>query len=130
VNLVADTHALVWYLAGDHRRLSTAARRAFRDAEAGRTTVHIPMVALMEIALLEERGRLRLAYGDLREQLALRPGLPLEPVLPEDIDEARTLVQLRDPFDRLIAGTAVRLALPLLTNDARITASGRLRTFW
>lgn len=65
-----------------------------------------------------------------RAQLALRPGLPLEPVLPEDINEARALVQLRDSFDRLIAGTAVRLDLPLLTNDARITASGRLRTCW
>ena len=130
MNLVSDTHALVWYLAGETRRLSAGARRAFRDAEAGRRTVFISTVTLMEIALLEERGRLRIDYRGLREQLGLRPGLPLEPLLPEDIDEARALVQLRDPFDRLIAGTAIRLALPLLTNDARIMASRRLRTYW
>jgi PIN domain nuclease of toxin-antitoxin system len=75
-------------------------------------------------------GRLRIDYRGLREQLGLRTGMPLTPLMPEDIDEARALVQLRDPFDRLIAGTAVRLALPLLTNDSRITASGRLRTYW
>ena len=130
MNLVTDTHALIWYLAGQHRRLSPRARRAFEEADAGRRTMHVPAVVLAEIVLLEQRGRLRVSYAELRQQIALRQGFPIEPLLAEDVDAARALGDLPDPFDRLIAGTAVRLGVPLLTVDETITASGRVPTFW
>lgn len=130
MNLVVDTHALVWYLSGRPRRLSARARRAFAQAESGRLTVHVPVTVLVEIVLLEQAGRLRVSYRELREQLALRPGFPLEPTTPEDVDEARALGVLVDPFDRLIAGTALRLGLPLMTNDELITTSRRVKTYW
>ena len=130
MNLVADTHALVWYLSGQRRRLSRRARHAFAQAEAARWTVRVPTVALMEIVLLERRGRIRLAYAELREQLSIRPGLPIEPLTADDIDEARTLAPLPDPFDCLIAGTARRLNLPLITNDEAITRTGLVSTHW
>jgi len=85
---------------------------------------------LFEVILLEHAGRLRISYQDLREQLSLRPALPLVPVTPDDVDEARRLGALDDPFDRLIVGTAIRLGLPLITNDELITRSKRIRTFW
>jgi PIN domain nuclease of toxin-antitoxin system len=130
VNLVVDTHALVWYLSGRQRRLSARARRAFAQAESGRLTIHVPVTVLMELVLLEQTGRLRVSYRELREQLALRRGFPLEPTTPEDVDEARSLGVLVDPFDRLIAGTALRLGLPLMTSDELITTSRRVKTYW
>jgi predicted nucleic acid-binding protein len=54
----------------------------------------------------------------------------MEPLLPEDVDEARALAGLRDAFDRMIAGTALRLGLPLLTRDEAMTQLTRLRTWW
>lgn len=84
----------------------------------------------MEIALLEQAGHLRLSYREMREQLGLRPGLPVEPLLPADVDEARGLGALRDPFDRLIAGTSLRLGLPLLTADDAIAVAPSVRTVW
>jgi PIN domain nuclease of toxin-antitoxin system len=54
----------------------------------------------------------------------------MEPLLPEDVDEARALAGLRDPFDRIIAGTTIRLGLPLLTRDEVMTQSTRVRTWW
>jgi len=130
MNLVTDTHVLVWYAAGEIRRLSRRARHALAEAEAGRWTVRVPAIVLMEIALLEERGRIRVAYRALRAQLALRSGLPIEPLLPEDVDEARSLAVLHDPFDRLIVGAARRLGLPLLTNDEVITRTARVPVYW
>jgi PIN domain nuclease of toxin-antitoxin system len=130
VNLVVDIHALVWYLSRQDRRLSLRARRAFSAAESGRSRVHIPVAVLMELVLLEQLGRLRISYRELREQLALRPGFPLEAMTPDDVDEARALGMLVDPFDRLIAGAALRLGLPLLTNDGSITDSKRVKTYW
>ncbi len=43
--------------------------------------------------------------------------------------EARSLRALADPFDRLIAGTALRLGVPLISADARIAASA-VKTVW
>ena len=130
MNLVIDTHALVWHLSGQERRLSGRVRRAFAQADSGRSRIHVPVAVLMELVLLEQIGRLRISYRELREQLALRPGFPLEALTPEDVDEARGLGMLIDPFDRLIAGTALRLGLPLMTNDGLITDSQRVKTYW
>jgi len=52
VNLVVDTHALVWYLSGWEPRLSARVRRAFSAAECGRSTIHVPVAVLFELVLL------------------------------------------------------------------------------
>lgn len=130
MNVVTDTHPLIWFLTGRTRRLSQTARRLFNSAEAGRSGLHIPAVVLMELVLLEQIGRIRLSYADLRAQLALRPTIQIEPLDAADVDEARALAALPDPFDRMIAGTAVRLGLPLLTADERIAALPNVDTVW
>jgi prevent-host-death family protein len=50
-------------------------------------------------------------------------------VLWEDVNEARTL-PFDDPFDCLIAGTAIRMGMPLITKDAAMCDSGLLETIW
>jgi PIN domain nuclease of toxin-antitoxin system len=130
LNFVTDTHPLVWYLADETKRLGRRALRAFSDADVGRSTVHVPAVVLMEIALLEQKGVLAFSYRDLRDQLAARPGLPIEALTASDVDEARALVGLKDPFDRMIAGSSIRLGLPLLSRDTAFRDAARIRTFW
>jgi PIN domain nuclease of toxin-antitoxin system len=132
VTYVADTHALVFFATGDLRRLSPKGRRIFERAEAQRDRVHIPVICFFEVALLLEHGRLRsrLSFEDWYSLIAAHPGLPVEGLMWDDIREARGLAGLADPFDRLIAGTALRLDAPLVTNDARIRASGLVRTIW
>lgn len=129
---VTDTHALVFYVTGALRRLSPRCRTIFRRAEDERDRVHVPVVCFFEIALLVERGRLRSRF-DFHAWHALvvaQPGLPVERLDWEDVREARSLTALVDPFDRLIAGTALRLEAPLLTNDERMRRSGLVRTVW
>jgi PIN domain nuclease of toxin-antitoxin system len=46
------------------------------------------------------------------------------------VSEARALPALRDPFDRLIAGTAVALGVPLVSPDTRMARSGRVEVVW
>jgi PIN domain nuclease of toxin-antitoxin system len=82
--------------------------------------------------MLLERGRVKssLSFADWHDRLAQFPALPIEPLLWDDIREACGLAELVDPFDRLIAGTAIRLDAPLITGDERIRASGLVRTIW
>jgi PIN domain nuclease of toxin-antitoxin system len=104
-SLVADTHALVWHLA-EPARLGKGARRAFARSDAGRSLCHVPAICLVEVALLHERGRLRIGVGQVLEALAGHAGYA---VLPLDIEQAMefsALVGVRDPMDRLIAAAA------------------------
>jgi len=132
VTYVADTHALVFFATGQLRRMSPRCRNIFRRAEEERDRVHVPSVCFFEIALLLERGRLRsrVDFDAWHALVATHRGLPIEPLAWEDIREARGLAGLVDPFDRLIAGTALRLEAPLLTDDERIRQSGLVRTIW
>ena len=129
---VTDTHTLVFYVTGALRHLSPRCRTIFRRAEVERDRVHVPAVCFFEIALLLERGRLRsrIDFEAWHDLVAAHPGLPIERLSWEDVREARGLAGLVDPFDRLIAGTAVRLEVPLLTNDERMRRSGLVRTIW
>jgi PIN domain nuclease of toxin-antitoxin system len=82
--------------------------------------------------MLLERGRVKssLSFADWNDRVAQFPALPIEPLVWDDIREARGLEALVDPFDRLIAGTAIRLDAPLITGDERIRASDLVRTVW
>jgi PIN domain nuclease of toxin-antitoxin system len=129
---VTDTHALVFFASGNAARMSPKCLRIFRRAEQQRDRVHVPIVCFFELALLLERGRVKssLRFEDWHDRVVQVPGFPIEPMLWEDLREARGLAALVDPFDRLIAGTALRLDAPLITGDQRIRTSGLVRTVW
>jgi len=127
---VADTHAVLWFFA-DASKLGSQARRVFETLGV-RSTVYVSSVSLWEVAVLYERGHVRLPLGfsAWRAQLAVTDGFRLEALLPEDIEEARALGPIADPFDRLLAGTALRLSASLITKDERLRRSRRVRTLW
>jgi len=132
VTYVTDTQALIFFATGDLRRISPRCTRIFRRAEAQRDRVYVPMICFFELALLLEHGRIksRLGFDEWHTLIAAHPGLPIERPVWDNVREARGLAGLVDPFDRLIAGTALRLDAPLLTNAPRIRDSGLVRTIW
>jgi PIN domain nuclease of toxin-antitoxin system len=129
---VTDTHPLVFYSIGETRKLGRRALRAFLDAEKKKAIIYIPTVCFFELALLLEGGRIQspFSFAEWKERVEELGGFIVEPLTWEDIEEARALVQLRDPFDRLIAGTANRLHCPLITRDREVTASRLVVTAW
>ncbi len=130
---IIDTAPLLAYIQGTYRRsFGREAWRLIERVEVGRARIGVPTVCLFEVAQHHERNRIALGipfeqWCDLVERA---PGLAFCPLDRAAVSEARALPGLRDPFDRLIAGTAVALGLPLITPDERIAASGRLRTVW
>ena len=114
-----DTHVLVWVASGAHHRLPEALVRALPRIPIR----YSPMLAL-ELQLLHEIGRLTRPGHEVLERLRARLDLrPSEADFPRVASRATTLDWTRDPFDRLIAASAMVDALPLLTADRRMLAS-------
>jgi PIN domain nuclease of toxin-antitoxin system len=123
VTFVADTHALVWHLMDDER-LGKAARRVFRSADQGRALCHVPAIALVEIALLYEKGRLRSGPAQIVEALAAHDGYA---ILALDLEQAlgfASLPAVRDPMDRLILAAARAVGARLVSADEALDGQG------
>ena len=132
MTLAVDTHALVYQLIGQRRRLGARARAVFNRVERGQDTLLIPFTVLEEIMLLSEAGkiRLRLPFRELLISLMQAENFELGVNDTELLLEASALVGIRDPYDRLIVAQARIAGMPLVTADEEIQASGLVRIVW
>ena len=125
-----DTHVLLHWLEGG-QRLSRPQKRVI-DRASGASPLFVSDITLWEIATLYELRRIRLALPlrdwldaavapPLVERVGISPAIAAETaVLPPTVH--------RDPADRSLAATARVLGASLLTVDARIVASGIVKT--
>lgn len=121
--LVVDTHALVWHLT-DPTRLGKGARRAFGAVDSGRWLCHVPAITLVEIQLLQERGRLRAGPSQTLELLAGHPGYAVLGLDVPQIVEFGALPSVRDPMDRLILAAARATRSRLVSSDHALDGHG------
>ena len=130
--MLLDTQAAIW-LVTRPRRLSRAAASAISRARTGEGLA-IASVTLMELAQMLADGGIRSTgtpQAWLRDFLD-RTGVAVKEV---DVDNASVAAHLpprfpSDPFDRLIAATALVEGMALVTADQRIQDSAVARTIW
>ena len=131
--VVADTHAIIWYLTAD-LRLSALAKLAMDAASAAGQKVYVPTISIVEATYLTEKGRLTSEALFQLQRAILGLNGAFENV-PLTVDIALTLASIpRDAVpdmpDRIIAATALALRLPLVTCDSQITAAAVVQTIW
>ena len=117
MNLLLDTCAVLWFLSND-RRLSATARTAIEDPENVRW---LSPISLLEIAIKVRIDKLPLKrpYATMFPAELDAADIHLLPLEPEHIEPLTTLpMHHRDPFDRLIAATALVENLTLVSADA------------
>jgi PIN domain nuclease of toxin-antitoxin system len=131
---VTDTHPLIWYLAKQDRKLPKKVLAAFRSAREGSGThIWVPAAVAWEISMLMRKTNRLIAFSSFEELIQENfyfKSVTLTELQPEDLVIAHSLNFNRDPFDSLIAATARRLELPLMTADVEITDSNSCRIFW
>ena len=113
--VLLDTHALVWGQFGPHR-LSLRARNAIADADV----VWVSAISFFEIAQKARLGKWPEVVGVIDRLPALHEaqGGHIAPLDAEICLGAGSLPWThRDPFDRLIAATALRRQLTLVSAD-------------
>jgi PIN domain nuclease of toxin-antitoxin system len=110
MNLLLDTHVLIWWDEG--RRLSGSARRAIETAD----TVYVSAASAWEVAIKTGLGRLRPTRTV--EEAVEESGFLELPVTFRHAQRVSGLPALhRDPFDRLLVAQADLEGLTLVTRD-------------
>jgi PIN domain nuclease of toxin-antitoxin system len=129
---VADTHTVLWYLYAD-TRLSALACTFIHQASAAGQQIAVSSISLVEVAYLVEKNRIiPTAYEDLVHALSdLEQAFVETPLSMPICDALRCVPRLDIPDmpDRIVAATALHLAVPLISRDGRIRSS-TLETIW
>jgi PIN domain nuclease of toxin-antitoxin system len=131
--VVADTHAIVWYLSKVERLSETAIRMLDQASQAGHM-IHLSAISIVELQYLNERNRID---SSVLSQIIkiVRSDVPSINIVSLDLEVGENLRHIDrdvvpDMPDRIIAATALSLNLPLITCDHKIRACTAITTIW
>ncbi len=123
MRLLLDTHALLWWLAGD-AQLSPAAREAIGNPAH---ELFVSAASAWEVATKHRLGKLPGA-GPLVVDFAREVRRQGFQPLPVTLEHGQVAGQLpgphRDPFDRMLVAQAREEKLAVVSNDAALRAFG------
>lgn len=117
---------------GQKRKLSAAAAGAIAAYEEGRADLYVPAGVVVETWFLSQGGVIRLDTTLSRWWGRITNArLHLVDLTASDVFTAASLGwEHRDPYDRMIVATALRLGLPLLSADTAIAEWGGVEILW
>lgn len=127
-DVLLDTHALVWLVSAPDRLGRSALRLANVAQDSG--GLYVSAISFWEVAMLDQRGSLRLKAGPGRWRSdVLRLGVREAPVDGAIAIRSTELMSAhRDPADRMIVATALGLGATLVTADEALLGwSGKLK---
>jgi PIN domain nuclease of toxin-antitoxin system len=132
VRVVADSHAIVWYVQGSSR-LAEGARAALVQSEQSEGIV-VSVATLVDLWYVTQTTQSIGADDVARLQARLDAAANVDlHGIDVTVADAFTLIPrtvLTDPWDRFIVATAKALALPLVTRDGAIQESNLVETVW
>jgi PIN domain nuclease of toxin-antitoxin system len=125
VNLLLDTHVLLWW-----DNTGSGLNREIRAMiQAPENNIFVSAVSILEIAIKRRMGKLAFK-GPIAAAISGN-GFPDLPVLSIDCENAGNPEwQHNDPFDRLLVAQAMRLGFTLLTADRTIRTFGDVAQIW
>jgi PIN domain nuclease of toxin-antitoxin system len=128
---VVDTHALLWYLAGD-ARLSARAKVVLRDSSR---EIVVPAIVVAEALFTIERGKSEVRAADVWKMLTETANVRFQSTDLEVLRKTDSLRSIPEMHDRQIVATALLLKeagsdVVLITRDRLIRDSGLIPTLW
>lgn len=116
MNLLIDTHVLLWAL-DDDPSLSPAARAAITD---GRNVVFVSAATAWEIAIKKTLGKLRAPTDSYLTELQRHRFTPLDITSEHALAIEALPLHHADPFDRMLVAQAQIEKLTLVTRDPQL----------
>jgi PIN domain nuclease of toxin-antitoxin system len=116
MNLIIDTHALIWYIEGN-KKLKEKAVSAIEKTE---NTAYVSKASLWEMAIKISLGKLEMSIPFDKLEVYLEKNE--FSILEYNFEHLKTLLTLpflhSDPFDRLIISQAITDDLTIITHDS------------
>ncbi len=119
MNLLVDTHVLLWWL-DDPAQLSEAAGAAIRD---GANVVFVSAATVWEIVIKKSLGKLD-APENLDEVLRACRFTPLPVKVAHALAVQSLPMHHRDPFDRMLVAQARTEGMTVVTRDPKLLQYG------
>ncbi len=127
MDVLLDTHTLIWFLNGD-KKLSEKAKTTIEDQN---NTKLVSIASVWEIAIKISLDKLRFTKG-FKHLIGLIEENGFE-ILPISTDHAVNVSALefihRDPFDRLLVAQSINDSLAIITRDENIKKY-KVSTIW
>jgi PIN domain nuclease of toxin-antitoxin system len=120
VNLLLDTHILLWWLSDDARLPEKARQWIAREAQS----VFVSTASLWEISLKVSKGKLRADVREIHQQIEHGDYIYLPVESAHVLGLAKLPAHHGDPFDRMLIAQAVAEELSLLTCDTHLEPYG------
>lgn len=121
--ITLDTHVLIWYFDKTlNKKLSGKALQKIKEAEKN-SILYIPIIVLMEILYLTEKGKLNLSFTKLVTKIENSSNYEIVPFDTELLHIAKDLQRL-EAHDRLILATALIKKTYLISKDRELRNTG------
>lgn len=119
---VIDTQAIIRFLNGQ-KVINDTIDQILKMTDEGKNIIIIPSVAIFGIGYLHEKKKIPISISDVEKILNSSVNYVEEKLSINIIKSAFEIRDIPELHDKLIAGTARYLNLPLITNDPVILKS-------
>jgi len=128
MNLLLDTHTLIWFSGGNQKMLSAKSRSAIEDITNDK---FVSIASFWEIAIKASLGKLSVKKSlSALNNFMDENGIILLPVLVEHTIQLLNLkFHHRDPFDRLLIAQAIEENFHVVTRDKNFSLYN-IKTIW
>ena len=117
MQLLLDTHALIWWLSNDCT-MSSESKNAIADPD---NIVFVSAASAWEIAIKKSLGKLQ-APEDLNIQIEKKRFTPLSISINHALTVEKLPLHHQDPFDRILIAQAISENLIIITRDRKFKA--------
>jgi PIN domain nuclease of toxin-antitoxin system len=129
MEITIDTHVLIWWMDETlNKKLSKKTLEMIADAESS-GIIYIPIIILMEILHLIERGKSNLLFNNILENIEESDNYKIVPFDTNLLKITETVKGL-EAHDRIIVSTALLTNSPLISKDKEIRKLKTITEIW
>lgn len=128
MNVLLDTHTLLWFISGDER----TSQNARNIIESDSTKLFVSIASLWEIAIKINIGKLDLhiPFKKLQKEV-LNNNFTILPIEFTNTVQLSKLESIhRDPFDRILISQALVENFTIISKDTTFSSYKGLKTSW
>jgi len=125
---IADTMVLVLSL--ERRKMPLEIKGIVEMARKGSCEIYIPSIVFAELAYLSEKHRIETNLIEVSNFLVQYQLINELPMTLSTIEHSFEIKDIPELHDRIIAGSAREISVPILTNDPVIRSSSYIECIW